>query len=739
MTRGFGHGMRAHVVATTTLLGAAACSRHPETTLTDRTVVAQSPLSGAAVALIGSCNAAEAARSPTLIPEAALVDPDARVRRAATRALARTLDGRASDGKETERLDKGLSDGDPEVVAWAAYGLGASCTNHEAETVRALVARAASLAGSRGPATLDTARFALSSEGAIADALARCGTLLAEQTLRAWLEGVHERGESAALSLSRLAGKRRYLDDATTVALLDAASRPTPLTGALAAFARLDALPAPVAQRLVDVAVRVLGHSGAARPFAIRALGSAGAAAASPLADVLANPHAVPEERSLAATALGRLGAEGTAALSRALGAMVDGPQVADEHFLATNYAPLSATLAALTPPVTSAAKALGTLAALPIPDAATPELRRRLVALRCGAGSILAGTASQSARLVQCDPDPEGRAGALATLRVLDRGSLTAARFDRWKALAESADPAPRRGALALIPKHPEMPVVIDLLVTALGAKEPGVVAEAARVLAASPGRGAARPAGDAPDDPKTLAAPALPIVEALAKALEAVRPPDQVETRVALVRAASRLGVLSLKPRVERLCTSDNVTVRHAAEEAMRAMGSQDAHCNAPKLAGPQATTTPTAAAVGQLTMTFVTDAGRLGLTLDATLAPLAVSRLTELAQSGFYDGLAIQRVSPGFLVQFGDPVGDGYGGAGKPPLPSETSPLELPALSVGLAESGRDTGSSQIFVTLSPEPALYGDYPLLGWADPEWATAAEGDIIRSVEVKR
>jgi cyclophilin family peptidyl-prolyl cis-trans isomerase len=276
--------------------------------------------------------------------------------------------------------------------------------------------------------------------------------------------------------------------------------------------------------------------------------------------------------------------------------------------------------------------------------------------------------------------------------------------------------------------------------LVAALGAKEPGVVAEAARVLSASPGRGSNLAPGEAPEDPKAVAAPTRDVVEALAKALDAPRPPDQIETRVALARAAARLGVLSLKPRVERFCTSDNVTVRHAAEEAMRVLGSQDAHCNAPKVTGPRPIPVPTGAATsGPLTLTFVTDAGRLGLTLDPTLAPLAVSRVAELAASGFYDGLAIQRVSPGYLVQFGDPVGDGYGGSGKPPVPSETSPLEFPLLSVGLAESGRDTGSSQIFVTLSPEPTLYGDYPILGWADREWATAAEGDVIRSVEVKR
>jgi cyclophilin family peptidyl-prolyl cis-trans isomerase len=135
--------------------------------------------------------------------------------------------------------------------------------------------------------------------------------------------------------------------------------------------------------------------------------------------------------------------------------------------------------------------------------------------------------------------------------------------------------------------------------------------------------------------------------------------------------------------------------------------------------------------------MTLTFVTDAGRLGLTLDPGFAPLATARIVELARKGFYDGMPILRVSPGYIVQLGDSTGDGSGGAGGPPLPSEGAPAEFGALSVGLALGGRDTGSSQLFVTLAEEPPFFGDYPLLGSADPDWATVAEGDRILRVEL--
>jgi cyclophilin family peptidyl-prolyl cis-trans isomerase len=124
---------------------------------------------------------------------------------------------------------------------------------------------------------------------------------------------------------------------------------------------------------------------------------------------------------------------------------------------------------------------------------------------------------------------------------------------------------------------------------------------------------------------------------------------------------------------------------------------------------------------------------------MTLTADLAPLAVSRVVELARTGFFDGMAIHRVVPGRIVQLGDPVGDGYGGSGKPPLPCETSPVPFAPLSVGMALSGRDTGSSQMFVTLDSQPELDGAYPFIGFADLEWREVREGEVIRKVVVKQ
>ena len=110
----------------------------------------------------------------------------------------------------------------------------------------------------------------------------------------------------------------------------------------------------------------------------------------------------------------------------------------------------------------------------------------------------------------------------------------------------------------------------------------------------------------------------------------------------------------------------------------------------------------------------------------------APVTAARIAELVRSGFYDGVVFHRVVPGFVVQFGDPGGDGYGGAGKAPLRCETSPATFDAGSVGVALAGRDTGSSQLFVTVASYPHLDGDYPLIGKAGPGWDRIAHGDRI-------
>ena len=85
-------------------------------------------------------------------------------------------------------------------------------------------------------------------------------------------------------------------------------------------------------------------------------------------------------------------------------------------------------------------------------------------------------------------------------------------------------------------------------------------------------------------------------------------------------------------------------------------------------------------------------------------------------RLAQSGFFNGLSFHRVVPGFVVQGGDPRGDGYGGPGFS-VRCEYNQRPYGRGALGMALSGKDTGGSQFFIALEPQPHLDGSYTQFG----------------------
>jgi cyclophilin family peptidyl-prolyl cis-trans isomerase len=180
----------------------------------------------------------------------------------------------------------------------------------------------------------------------------------------------------------------------------------------------------------------------------------------------------------------------------------------------------------------------------------------------------------------------------------------------------------------------------------------------------------------------------------------------------------------------------------MRDRGARALRALGDVSAVCapeaDADRDAGAAAGAPELAHLLGRDTrVVFTTDAGDLAITFEPALAPIAATRFVALAKAHFYDGIVAHRVVPGFVVQFGDPDGDGYGGAGSL-LRCETSPVAFGPLDVGVALAGRDTGSSQLFVTLARWPHLEGEYARVGRAEGDWWRVAEGDVIRSVKVE-
>jgi cyclophilin family peptidyl-prolyl cis-trans isomerase len=128
-----------------------------------------------------------------------------------------------------------------------------------------------------------------------------------------------------------------------------------------------------------------------------------------------------------------------------------------------------------------------------------------------------------------------------------------------------------------------------------------------------------------------------------------------------------------------------------------------------------------------------------GRIEIHLDIVEAPLTSASFMELARRGFYDGVPFHRVIPGFVAQGGDPRGDGSGGPGYT-LRCEIGQRPYGRGAVGMAHSGKDTGGSQFFITLSPQPHLDGGYTLFGWVASGMDVADQlrpGDPIDRVEI--
>ncbi|HEV2811066.1 MAG TPA: peptidylprolyl isomerase, partial [Acidimicrobiales bacterium] len=113
-----------------------------------------------------------------------------------------------------------------------------------------------------------------------------------------------------------------------------------------------------------------------------------------------------------------------------------------------------------------------------------------------------------------------------------------------------------------------------------------------------------------------------------------------------------------------------------------------------------------------------TVSTTKGSFRITLDPGRAPRTVNNFVVLARYHFYEGIAFHRIIPGFVVQAGDPMGNGRGGPGYTVPDELPGPGEYEAGSVAMANSGPDTNGSQFFVVTGPAGvSLPPSYSLFG----------------------
>lgn len=116
-------------------------------------------------------------------------------------------------------------------------------------------------------------------------------------------------------------------------------------------------------------------------------------------------------------------------------------------------------------------------------------------------------------------------------------------------------------------------------------------------------------------------------------------------------------------------------------------------------------------------------VKDYGTIAVELDADAAPITVTNFVNLAKDGFYDGLTFHRIISGFMIQGGDPNGNGTGGSGtnikgefsangvKNDISHERGVISM------ARSSAKDSASSQFFIMHETSTHLDGDYAAFG----------------------
>lgn len=130
--------------------------------------------------------------------------------------------------------------------------------------------------------------------------------------------------------------------------------------------------------------------------------------------------------------------------------------------------------------------------------------------------------------------------------------------------------------------------------------------------------------------------------------------------------------------------------------------------------------------------------TDKGTMIIALHADVAPKTVENFVTLIQKGFYNGLKFHRIVPGFVVQGGDPNGDGTGGPGYQ-IKAEFNEKKHLRGTVAMARSSSpDSAGSQFYICIAPQPSLDGQYTVFGQVvegDEVIDKLAIGDVMSRV----
>ena len=230
---------------------------------------------------------------------------------------------------------------------------------------------------------------------------------------------------------------------------------------------------------------------------------------------------------------------------------------------------------------------------------------------------------------------------------------------------------------------------------------------------------------------------------VPALVAALERSAGDGTYVARAALLAAIAGLDPAAAAPVLTRALEDQDWAIRVRAAELLREL---DPSATAvPATPAPPPTVAELSATKALLTPAFTptayidTEKGLVQIELAVVDAPRTVANFTALTRKGFFVNIPWHRVVADFVVQGGDPRGDGEGGPGYT-IRDEINQRPYLRGTVGMALDWADTGGSQFFITHSPQPHLDGRYTVFGQvvAGMDVVDAlGQWDVVRTIRI--
>lgn len=234
--------------------------------------------------------------------------------------------------------------------------------------------------------------------------------------------------------------------------------------------------------------------------------------------------------------------------------------------------------------------------------------------------------------------------------------------------------------------------------------------------------------------DDPSML--------QTLEKVWQGAFKDSQADVRMVVVRTLESLPGDATTALLRRVLAEDpDWRVRVEAAAMLRARGDDAAADAGPLDTGRSAVDYQRLArdVASAQRVELVLERGRIVLELFGEDAPLTVANFMQLAAGGYFDGLTFHRVVPNFVIQGGDPRGDGFGGPGHQ-IRCEINQRPYVRGTLGMALDGKDTGGSQFFITHTPQPHLDGSYTVFGQVVEGMDLVdqvVQGEVIQAVRV--